>query len=93
MPLARSVSFKAMLQKGNRVQVPKLVRWKHKLEPSQVLEVAVATNSVYGWEKFYARMDKSGRITIPKLALKLLEEKADKQDLAGTILEVVLKPA
>jgi bifunctional DNA-binding transcriptional regulator/antitoxin component of YhaV-PrlF toxin-antitoxin module len=88
----RSKRVKAK-EKGKRVQIPKLVRWKHKLEPSQVLKVSVATNSAFGWERFYARMDKSGRITIPKLTLKLLQEKTGKQDLAGTILEVMLNPA
>jgi hypothetical protein len=48
VPLTGSVSFKAVLQKGNRVQVPKLVRWKFKLEQDQVLKVSVATQSLYG---------------------------------------------
>jgi hypothetical protein len=60
VPLTASVSFKAVLQKGKRVQVPKLVRWKYKLEREQVLMVSVTTQRLYGWENFYARMDKSG---------------------------------
>jgi bifunctional DNA-binding transcriptional regulator/antitoxin component of YhaV-PrlF toxin-antitoxin module len=93
VPLTESVSFKAVLQKGNRVQVPKLVRWKFKLEQDQVLKVSVTAEPLYGWEKFYAKMDKSGRITIPKLTLKLLENRADKQNLTGAVLEVELCPA
>jgi len=65
MPLTRKVSFKTVLQRGNRIQLPKLVRWKYKLEQDQVLKVTVTAASVFaGWETFYARMDKSGRITI-----------------------------
>jgi bifunctional DNA-binding transcriptional regulator/antitoxin component of YhaV-PrlF toxin-antitoxin module len=93
VPLTGSVSFKTMLQRGNRIQLPKLVRWKFKLEQDQVLQVSVATNSLYGWEHFYAKMDKSGRITIPKLTLKLLQIKADKESLTGAVLEVMLNPA
>jgi len=93
VPLTGSVSFKAMLQRGNRIQLPKLVRWKFKLEQDQVLQVSVATNSLYGWEYFYAKMDKSGRITIPKLTLKLLRIKADKESLTGEVLEVMLNAA
>ena len=31
MPLTERVKFKTVLQKGNRVQLPKLVRWEYKL--------------------------------------------------------------
>jgi bifunctional DNA-binding transcriptional regulator/antitoxin component of YhaV-PrlF toxin-antitoxin module len=93
MPLTESVSFKAVLQRGNRVQVPKLLRWRYKLERDQVLRVSVTTQSLYGWETFYGRMDKSGRITIPKLTLRLLRIRANKQNLIGTIMEVTLAPA
>jgi hypothetical protein len=38
-------------------------------------------------------MDTSGRITIPKLTLKLLQSKAyEKQSLTGAIMEVRLEP-
>jgi len=76
MPLTQKVSFKTVLQRGNRIQLPKLVRWKYKLEQDQVLKVTVTAASVFaGWETFYARMDKSGRITIPELMLKLLQDR------------------
>jgi bifunctional DNA-binding transcriptional regulator/antitoxin component of YhaV-PrlF toxin-antitoxin module len=43
------------------------------------------------WESFYARMDKSGRITIPKLTLKLLEDGThEKQSLMGAVMEITL---
>ena len=45
-------------------------------------------------ETFYARMDKSGRITIPKLTLKLLQDRThEKQSLTGAVMAVTLEPA
>jgi hypothetical protein len=59
----------------------------------EVVARAVTAQSLYGWEIFYARMDKSGRITIPKLTLRLLQSRADKQDLTGAVIEVSIEPA
>jgi bifunctional DNA-binding transcriptional regulator/antitoxin component of YhaV-PrlF toxin-antitoxin module len=89
------VKFKAILQKGNRVQLPRLVRWRFQLETSQVLKVDVTAVNVFGgWETFYGRMDKSGRITIPKLALKQLQSwRSDLQTLTGATMEVQIEPA
>ena len=42
MSLTERVSFKTRLQRGNRVQVPKYVRWHYKLETTQILEVTVS---------------------------------------------------
>jgi hypothetical protein len=47
VPLTEAVSFKTLLQKGNRVQVPKLVRWQFKLETTQVLKVTVKIERVF----------------------------------------------
>jgi DNA-binding transcriptional regulator/RsmH inhibitor MraZ len=95
MPLTQKVSFKTMLQRGNRVQVPKVVRWQFKMESEQVLKVTVNALNVWsGWETFYARMDKSGRIAIPELMLKLLQDRTrEKQSLTGAVMEVRLEPA
>jgi hypothetical protein len=41
VPLTEAVSFKVRLQRGNRVQVPRPIRWRFKLETSQVLRVNV----------------------------------------------------
>lgn len=90
MPLDELVSFKAVLQKGNRVQIPRLIRWQFKMESEQVLQVTVAVDVV--GENFYARMNKDGRITVPKLALELLEEYEDERSLVGSAFEVTLKP-
>jgi bifunctional DNA-binding transcriptional regulator/antitoxin component of YhaV-PrlF toxin-antitoxin module len=95
VPLTECVSFKAVLQKGNRVQVPKLVRWRFKLETSQVLKATVAAVYVFGGcETFYGRMDKSGRLTIPKIVLKQLQgQRRDQESLTGAIMAVKLEPA
>ena len=80
MPLTESVSFKAVLQKGSRVQIPRLVRWQFKLEPTQILKIRVESEDSYHGEEFLGRMNKDGRITIPRLILNLLgiEEKTGK---------------
>ena len=82
MVLTQKVSFKTVLQRGNRVQVPKLVRWQFKMETNQVLKVGVnAVNLWTGWQFFYAQMGKDGRILVPKLTLALMQ--AEKPNLAG----------
>ena len=74
------------------MQVPKLVRWQFKMEPDQVLKVGVnAINLWTGWQFFYAKMGKDGRILIPKLTMALL--RSGKSDLAGYAMEVTLEPA
>jgi bifunctional DNA-binding transcriptional regulator/antitoxin component of YhaV-PrlF toxin-antitoxin module len=94
MPLTEEVSFKAMLQKGNRVQIPKLIRWQFKMEPQQVLKVKVNAGSPIGSkETFYAKMSRDGRIAIPKLTLELLRNEDDEESLVGSIFEVQLEPA
>jgi bifunctional DNA-binding transcriptional regulator/antitoxin component of YhaV-PrlF toxin-antitoxin module len=73
MPLTQKVSFKTVLQRGNRVQVPKLVRWQFKMDTEQVLKVAVNAVKVWsGGQFFYAKMGKDGRISLPKLQRELL---------------------
>jgi hypothetical protein len=63
MPLVGQVSFEAVLQRGNRVQVPKLVRWQFKMDASQVLKVSVKeAGSFVSREVFYARINKGERI-------------------------------
>lgn len=94
MPLTRSVEFRAVLQKGNRFQVPKLVRWEFKMEPGQVLEIRVGRANVYGHtECFFGRMSLDGRITIPKLTVDLLQEDLDGKSLVGHVLKVQLAPS
>jgi hypothetical protein len=87
--------FKAVLEKGHRVQVPRIVRWQFKLETSQVLRLTVRTAEPFvEEERFYARMRSDGRITIPKLMRSLLQDSMpEKQSLLGAVLEVQLEPA
>ena len=92
--MTEQVEFQTALQRGNRVQVPKLVRWKFKLESDQVLKVAVWAGGVIRWKTFYACMDKSGRITVPKVVQnELLKSAFGLQSLIGTTMHVRLAPA
>ena len=94
LPLTEAVSFKTLLQKGNRVQVPKLVRWQFKMEITQVLKVTVKPSESFESESFYARMGGDGRITVPWLALVLLQKRASAgKSLTGYVLEVKIEPA
>ncbi len=95
MPLTERVYFKTRLQRGNRIQLPKLVRWKYKLEGEQVLKVSLTAVGFFtGWEEFYARMDKSGRITVPKLTLAIMLSKDGyKRGLTGAVMDVRLEPS
>lgn len=94
MPLTEHVEFKTILQKGDRLQVPKLVRWKYKLESTQTLKVSVlATGVIGGWETFYGRMDKSGRITVPRMIqYELLRTAPGLTILIGEVVHVRLEP-
>ena len=92
MPLTQKGTFKTMLQRGNRVQVPKLIRWQFKMETTQVLKVGISAINLWtGWQFFYAKMGKDGRILIPKLTLALLQ--AEKPNLTGNAMEITLEPA
>ncbi|MCJ7762349.1 hypothetical protein MUP38_02700 [Candidatus Bathyarchaeota archaeon] len=92
VPLTQKVSFKTVLQRGNRVQVPRVVRWRFKMDTEQVLKVSVhAVNVWSGWEIFYVRVGRDGRITIPKRQRELLRDR--EQDLTGYVMDVTLEPA
>ena len=91
LPLTEPVNFKSKLQKGNRIQVPKLIRWLFKLEPTQTLKVEVRPEGSFEAEEFYVCMKKDGRITIPKLILQLLEED-EEESLVDYVLNVSLEP-
>jgi len=91
MPLTEKVTFTTVLQRGNRMQVPELIRWQFKMETDQVLNVGVNDlNLQSGWRFFYSKMSKDGRIYIPLLILTLLQD--ERSSLAGHILEVTLEP-
>ena len=92
LPLTEKVSFQAMLQRGNRLQVPRVVRWRFKLENNQVLKVTVSCReaSPIG-EHFYATMSQDGRIVVPKLILTALA--FYKPNLEGYTFQVTLEPS
>jgi hypothetical protein len=92
MSLTEKVTFTATLQGANAVQIPKLVRWRFKLESSQALKVGVNFSDLHrDWQFFYAKMRKDGRITVPNLVLNLFG--SEQESLAGYVLEVMLEPA
>ncbi len=93
MPLNQNVTFKTRLQKQNRLQIPKLVRSKYKLESSEILKVTVAfqPGMVMIRETFFTKMYKSGRIHIPDLTITLL--KCNRQSIEGQAIEVTIEPA
>ncbi len=95
MPLTDKVSFETRLQKGNRIQVPKLVRWRYKLESKQILIVSLHATGYWGdYGVFYSRMDKSGRINVPKLTLTIMRNPMrEKRELVGAIMKVTVTPA
>ena len=47
-------------------------------------------NPHLGYEDFSGRIDKSERITVPKLTLKLMED--ENQSLTGAVMEITIEP-
>jgi bifunctional DNA-binding transcriptional regulator/antitoxin component of YhaV-PrlF toxin-antitoxin module len=94
MPLTKQETFKAKLQRHNRLAVPMLLRWRYKMEPGELLKVTVKLlePESYGEEEFLAKTSTDGRLTIPKLTMKILERQEEKS-LAGAIFEVTIRPA
>lgn len=99
MPLTETVTFTTSLQKGNRIQLPRLVRWQYKLEPNQVLKVAASPTFSWAPEIFLAKMTRDGRLTIPKVAVQAFRElamhtflKDEEESVAGLTFEVTISP-
>ena len=91
MPLTRKVTFQGIIERCSKVQVPKLIRCQFKIEYGQVLKVGVnAIDLGRGWQFFYTKMTKDGRIRIPRLALLVLQ--GEKPSLTGYIMEITLEP-
>ncbi len=89
--LTERVSFKTRLQRGNRVQVPKYVRWHYKLEPTQILQVTVKILGAWQLpQSFLSRISKDGRIVIPKLTIAIFKD--GKPNLEYNVAEVWLDP-
>jgi len=47
MPLTKKVSFDMVLEKGHRLQVPKLIVWQFKMEQNQALKVSVSPKRIW----------------------------------------------
>jgi bifunctional DNA-binding transcriptional regulator/antitoxin component of YhaV-PrlF toxin-antitoxin module len=94
MPLTHSVSFKAAIGKGNRIQIPTLIRWEFKLEPTQLLTISIRHFNRGIEETFYTKMNKDGRITIPKINAELIKTQLHKEaTLSDYAFEITLRPA
>ena len=94
LPLTEKVGFKTPLQRGGRVQIPKILRWRYKLERWQIFYVTVDLENrmmVYRPQYFLAQMSKDGRITIPKVIQQILAQK--QQCIEGHILIVTIEPS
>ena len=92
MPLTQKVKFTTKLQRGNRLQVSRYVRWRYKLEREQYLSVWVNFSSVWrGNPKFLCQMTKDGRINVPKIIMAIVTDGGQKS-LEGDIVEVTLEP-
>ncbi len=84
------IPFKTAIQQGNRLQIPKAMRWQFKIEPEQLLEVGIKIINQGGeWQFFYAKMTKDGRVNITNLTMALLQGK--NESLLGCIVEVTLE--
>ena len=92
MPLTEKVNYTTTLQSGNKIQIPKLIRWRFKIETNQAIKIAVNFIDLHkGWQFFYTKMRNDGRITIPKLVLCLFAD--EKTNLVGYVLEITIGPA
>ena len=94
MPLTELASFKTKLENRNRIQIPNLLRWRYKMEPSELLKanVRIFGSENYEEETFLAKMASDGRFTVPKLTMDVLRKREEK-NLTGCILEVTVIPA
>jgi hypothetical protein len=72
MPITERVCFKARMGRANRLQIPKCVRLRYKLETDQYLKVFVNLLGIWGTPiTFQTRLRKDGKIAVPKLNLRL----------------------
>lgn len=92
MPLPQQIEFKTIIQKGNRLQIPKIIREQFKIEANQVFKVEITRlDYVSNWQSFYAKTGKDGRIFIPEIIQLLLQK--EKPPLTGYIYDVIIQPA
>ena len=90
MPLTHRVSFKVQLQNQNRFQIPKIVRWEYKLEPSQTMKVTLKEFELAFDESFLAKMLPDGRVTVPRVVIVQLQQRMP--NLKSSVIAVALEP-
>jgi hypothetical protein len=90
LPLTQRVTFKVQLQNQNRFQIPKIVRWEYKLEPSQTMKITLRASNVGIYENFLGRMLPDGRVTVPRIVI--VEMQQTMPDLKSSFIEVELVP-
>jgi hypothetical protein len=83
--MTSTVTFLARLQAANRVQVPVEVRWRHRLEPGELLSVEVRTLEGFDRETFHVRLQDGWRFTVPNEVVEVLGLKQ------GEMLRVTLE--
>jgi len=93
VPLSEPAYFKAKLTARNQIQLPQIIRWQFKIEADETFRVVVRVwgSDNYEEETFLAKTAADGRLTIPKITMKILEEREEKK-LAGAILNISIFP-
>jgi len=86
MPLSHREEFLARLQKSNRIQIPVLIRWKHKLEENELLRVNACNDEEDLSQSFCVKLGSDCRFVIPKIIVEELE--VNPKD----VLEITLYP-
>lgn len=75
MPLTcHQEEFLAKVQKNHKIQIPKILRWKHKLDPGELLDVRIESVELEE-ESFTIKLTKDFRFTIPALVAEICELK------------------
>ena len=90
MPLTHQVTFKVQLQKQNRFQIPKMVRWEYKLEPSQPMRITIRDCGSGFHDNFLGKMLPGGRVTVPRIVIVELLQRMP--DLKADFMEITLEP-
>ncbi|MGD0450546.1 MAG: hypothetical protein ABSA79_05755 [Candidatus Bathyarchaeia archaeon] len=90
MPLTHRVTFKVQLQKQSRFQIPKIVRWEYKLEPTQTMKITLRIFNLGFSESFLGKMLPAGRVTVPRIVIVQLNQILP--NLKDSLIEVVLEP-
>ena len=73
--IAKFETFHVRVQKALRLQVPRVLRWKYKLEAGMVFRVQVEKVDTCKSHTYLTRLQRSGRISIPKIAAEIIELK------------------